>query len=274
LDDPQARATARAGTRDADPLVRLAALHLAESLPVSERASLAAPLLSDPLRALRIEAARVLAPAVAIAPVLVQDPAWQRAAAEFVAAQRYNADRPESRVALGSFAAMLGRLDDARAEFDAARRLDPAFVPAYVNAADVLRAAGREGDARDQLRDGLVHAPDSAVLHHAMGLWHARQKESADALRALERATRLAPDNPRYLYVYAVALNSFGRGPDALKVLERGAQRWPRQRDLQVALVTMYRDAGRRDAARGAATRLVGSFPEDDEAKALLRSLN
>ena len=100
---------ARLGAQDSHPLVRLAAVQAAEALPVPERAAVAAPLLGDPLRAVRIEAARVLAPAVPGSASLVRDPAWTRAAAEFVATQNYNADRPEARVALGSFDAALGR---------------------------------------------------------------------------------------------------------------------------------------------------------------------
>ena len=43
---------------DAQPLVRLASVRLAESLPPPEQLRVLAPLLSDPLRAVRIEAAR------------------------------------------------------------------------------------------------------------------------------------------------------------------------------------------------------------------------
>jgi len=232
------------------------------------------PLLGDPLRAVRIEAARVLAPAVLGSASRVGDPAWPRAAAEFVATQNYNADRPEARVALGSFDAALGRYDEAQAAFAAARKLDPTFAPAYVNAADAFRAAGKEAAARDTLKDGIAMMPDSAVLHHSLGLSYARQQQSADALRELERAVALAPDQSQYVYVYAVGLNSFGRTQDAIRTLERAAQRWPRQRDVQLALATMYRDAGRRDAARNVAKRYADAFPDDTEVQALVRSLN
>jgi len=265
---------ARRGAQDAHPLVRLAAVQAAEALPVPERAAVAVPLLGDPLRAVRIEAARVLAPAVPGSASLVRDPAWTRAAAEFVATQNYNADRPEARVALGSFDAALGRYDEAQAAFAAARKLDSTFAPSYVNAADAFRAAGKEAAARDTLKDGIAMMPDSAVLHHSLGLSYARQQQSADALRELERAVALAPDQSQYVYVYAVGLNSFGRTQDAIRTLERAAQRWPRQRDVQLALATMYRDAGRRDAARNVAKRYADAFPDDTEVQALVRSLN
>ena len=49
-----------AGARNTSPLIRLAAARLACSLPPAERIAVAAPLLCDPLRAVRIEAANAL----------------------------------------------------------------------------------------------------------------------------------------------------------------------------------------------------------------------
>ena len=71
--------------------------------------------------------------------------------------------------------------------------------------------AGKEPEARDILKAGLTVVPASPVLHYTLGLWLARQQQSADALRELERAASLAPDRARYAYVYAIALNSFGQ---------------------------------------------------------------
>src|SRR5436190_1938757 len=52
-----------AGTRDTDPAVRTAAVASLERVPPEERVPLVAPLLADPRRAVRIEAARVLSAA-------------------------------------------------------------------------------------------------------------------------------------------------------------------------------------------------------------------
>jgi hypothetical protein len=52
---------AQRAARDAQPLLRLAAVRLAESLPPSQQERVLGPLLSDPLLAVRIEAARAMA---------------------------------------------------------------------------------------------------------------------------------------------------------------------------------------------------------------------
>jgi predicted CXXCH cytochrome family protein len=271
--EPAAIAAALAGARDASPLVRLAAASVAESLPARERVAVAGPLLADPLRAVRVQAAGALAgaPPEWLAPR--DRAAWSRAADDYVAAQRYAADRPEARTNLGTFYARLGRLEDAKAEFVAATRLDRTYVPAYVNGADAYRAHGREEDALRWLDEGLAAAPRSAALHCALGLAQARRREDSAALASLERAARLDPGNVRYAYVHAVALSSFGRKREAIRALERAAARWPADRDVLFALATVRRDAGLRAAAREAARALVAAYPDDREARALAEQL-
>jgi tetratricopeptide (TPR) repeat protein len=271
--DPAAARAALAGARDSNALMRLAAAGLAQALPPGERVAVAGPLLADPLRAVRVEAAHALAGIAESQLGAEQRAAWSRAADEYVTVQRYNADRPEARTNLGSFYARLGRFDEAQAEFRAAIKLDKRFVPAYINAADAYREQAREDDALRVLQEGLAVAPESAALHHALGLAYARQKDNPAALRELERAAKLAPDNARYAYVYAVALHSFGRAPDAIRALERAAARWPTDRDTLFALAAMQRDAGARAAARKTVDALVAAYPDDREARALAEEL-
>ena len=253
---------------DAEPLVRLASTRMADSLTPESRATALAPLLRDPRRAVRIEAARALAGAQAALPAESHQ-AWQSAADEYVATLRYNADRPESRVALGGFFAATARTDEALAVFNDAIRFDPEFVPAYVNAADALRAVGRDTEAAGMLSAGLAKAPDSATLHHALGLTQVRLQQTDAAMASLKRATQLDPGVARYTYVYAVALNSTGRAGDAIQVLERAAQRWPHDRDMLMALASFQLDAGKTQAARKTVDALVGQYPEDREVQML-----
>ncbi len=269
---PEALAAARRGLGDADPLVRLFAIQVFESVPTRERLPVA-PLLADPVRVVRMEAAGVLAALPVTALTEGQRGAFARAAEEYVAGQRFNADRPEHRVNLGSFFAARGQGPDAERELRAALALDRRYVPAYVNLADLHRAHGREADAERALREGLAAMPDSAPLHHALGLSLARTRRMAESAAELGRAAALSPGDARFAYVYAVALHSAGKRGEALRVLERSLARHPDDRDTLVALATFNRDAGNRAAARDYARRLVAAFPGDPEAAGLARSL-
>jgi Flp pilus assembly protein TadD len=126
-----------------------------------------------------------------------------------VAAERFNADRPEHRTNLGGFLADRGDYVASEAEYRAALALDPRFTPAWANLADLMRLTSREGDAEAALREGLKQSPDSAALHHSLGLSLVRQQRRTEALAALKRATELEPSNRRFAYVYEVAKSEF-----------------------------------------------------------------
>ena len=115
--------------------------------------------------------------------------------------------------------------------------------------------------------------PSNATLHHVLGLAYAAAQQRDAALVEFARAVQLAPDNPRYTYVYAVALNSLGRSAEATRTLQRAAARWPADRNILFALAAMERDAGHKEEARRAARALVAADPEDREARALVEQL-
>jgi tetratricopeptide (TPR) repeat protein len=195
---------AEAGLKDPSPLVRRASIAVFEQLPPLQRKAVV-PLLDDPSRIVRMQAARTLAPLAddAFDPAALE--AFRKAAAEFVAAERFNADRPEHRSNLGGFFAERREAVAAEAEYQAALKLDPRFVPAWANLADLRRLQGRETEAEATLREGLKLAPDAAALHHSLGLSLVRQQRKAEALLELKRATDLEPGNVRYQYVYEIA---------------------------------------------------------------------
>jgi Flp pilus assembly protein TadD len=225
------------------------------------------------VRAVRLEAARVLAPVMTqgIGGKL-QD---QMAAAleEVVAAETVNADRPESNLNLGLLAASAGEPQVAEGAYRQAILLDPRFVPAYANLADLYRTQGRESDAESTLQTGLAAAPDSADLHHALGLTQVRAKRLDEAIVELKRATELAPANGRYAYVYAIALDSAGRTADAVSVLEDAADRDQGDRDILVALVQYHAKLGNRDSAFAWLAKLDAAAPDDPTLAELRRSL-
>jgi Flp pilus assembly protein TadD len=254
-------------------LLRLAAVGATEPLSSVERARLLAPLLRDPVRAVRIDAARLLARARdQLAPR--QAAAFERALAEYQRSQNLNADRPEAHVNLGILYAELGQTDSARAEYSEAIRLARYFVPAYVNLAELHRRDGRDQDGERILLEGLEEVAESPDLIHALGLLQVRQKRLDEAIVNLSRAVELAPENARYAYVYGVALHSAGDTEKAIRVLENAAAVNPGAGDLYLALSTIQRDMGRRKLALAAAKRLLAVRPDDRSAQALVAELD
>jgi tetratricopeptide (TPR) repeat protein len=266
-------ATARTGLADPDPMVRIGALDMLENVPADRVWSLVSPLLSDPVRGVRIRAASLLAGV----PTASQPPPdrarFDQAAAEFIDAQRVNAERPEGRTRLGNFLAQRGRAEEAEAEYRAALRLSPQYATAAINVADLYRQRGRDGEGEIVLRAALAASPREAALHHALGLTLTRLKQAEDALNELRRATELEPNQPRYAYVYAVALHSGGRHEEAISVLKQALRDHPANRDILQGLVSFNRMAGDAVAALAYAERLASLGPPDQGLTALIQQL-
>jgi Tfp pilus assembly protein PilF len=248
--------TLAAALRESNPLLRLAALQSLAGTPPDARVRWVAPLLADPLKAIRIEAASLLAavPAAQLSPE--QRTAFERAGAEYVASQRYNADRAEARVNLGTFYANRGDAAKAEEEIKTAIGLNRFFIPAYVNIADLYRAQGRDAEGERILREGLKVAPKSAMLHHALGLALVRLKRIDDAIAELDRAAALEPGNARFAYVYAVALDSMGKRDRAMAKLKQALAAHPNDRDILEALASFHQARGESAAAKKYAERL------------------
>ncbi len=250
-----------AGLADPDPMLRGAALDVLQSAPPQERIRLALGSIDDPSTIVRIKAARALA----IMPDQGGDAALRtqldQVFAEYVASQRANADRPEAHLNLGLFYTERRDPKQAEAEYRAALALQADFIPADVNLADFYRSYGRDADAEKVLTSGLQLVPGNADLLHALGLLRVRQGLVAEALPLFAAAMRADPNNPRYAYVYGVALHDSSEQSPGLAVLERALARFPRNPDLLAALAAYARDAGDTARAQAYTKRLEAISP-------------
>jgi Tfp pilus assembly protein PilF len=258
------------GLADDDPMVRLGALDLLERAPAAQIWAIAAPLLRDPVRGVRIRAAQLLA-AVPTSQQPENDRiAFEAAAHEFVMAQRLHADRPENRTLLGNFLVRRRDYPGAEAELKAALRLSAQFVPAAVNLADMFRELGRDPEGEAILRQALATSPDNATLHHNLGLVLVRLKRATEAIEAFRRAFEIDPTTARHGYVYAVALNSAGRVAASLSILVRNVARHPQDRETLLALINYNQSEGNYSAALQYAERLAKLEPGRQEVNNLI----
>ena len=264
---------AQNGLSDPDPMVRIGALDMLENVPASQIWPLVAPLLSDASRGVRIRAVELLATVPSASQPTADRQSFESAAAEFIAAQRLNADRPEARSALANFYARRGQTVEAEAEYRSALRLSPQFAPAAINLADLYRQLGREPEGAAILRTTIAASPEDAGLHYALGLALIRLKQPDEAIGEFQRAAEIEPNRARYSYVYGVALNSAGRREQAITVLKENLLRHPRDRDTLLALISFAREAADLRAALDYAQRLAAIAPGDPNLTALIDNL-
>jgi tetratricopeptide (TPR) repeat protein len=277
--DSVAEVAEHEGAVDQSPLVRRAAARALSGVAPRASADLLSPLLNDPVRSVRIEAAEVVtgtprdgSPTGDSLPTGAGE-ALGRAIDEYVAAQELNADRPEAHLNLALLFVRQKQYGRAKVELDNALSLDPAFAPAAVNLADLDRELGREDEGERILIDALGRSPGDGSLEHALGLLLVRERREPEALAHLAAAAQLDPANARFAYVYAVALNGAGQTEKAIDVLEDDVRRHPYDRDSLTALAQFYSDTGNQRRALAFANRLAQVDPDNPQVRQLLSKL-
>lgn len=270
---PDALSAIRAAVADPDPQVRRAAVDAIAAVDIRARLNLLLPLLGDEVLGVRVAAAGALADARAEQLESEQWSALEKATAEYVATELFNADRAEHWLNLAAFYASRGAYDDAEKAFAEARRRAPALAAIYVNQADFYRMLGREGDSEQTLLSGLEAAPNDAALQHALGLLRVRQQQSDAALSALGKAVDLAPESARFAYVYGVALESYGQADEAIKVWRAALFHQPNDREILYALIGAQMKQGEVKQALADAQYLLQLQPDDNELRDFVRQL-
>jgi Tfp pilus assembly protein PilF len=246
-----------------DPMIRASAAEVLAAADPALKAQALAPLLRDPTRLVRMQAARSLAGVGEAALRPADLAAFEKALDEYVAGQMFTAERPESRSNLGALFLARGRTEQARAEFARALELDRTFAPAAIQLAEIARQGGDEKAAEAILAKALADNPGSGALAHALGLSLIRQKRADEAIARLALAAQLAPEGPHYAYVYAVALHDTGAPAKAVEVLRGALARLPNNREILSALASYEAEAGDFTAALGHVQALEKLEPDD-----------
>ncbi|MCZ6873009.1 MAG: tetratricopeptide repeat protein, partial [bacterium] len=259
--------------QEANPLLRVTAVGSLEGFPPRSRLEAAAPLLHDPIRAVRMEAARVLSaiPADAFSSTQRQD--FEAALSEYTALQRAMADTPGAHLNLAVVEANQGQFASAEQSYQTALRLDRAFLPARFNLATLYNRMGRNTDAERILREALRHAPEEGELYYSLGLLLAEEKRLADAVDAVRQATEVLPERARVQYNYGLTLQHLGRRSEAEAALLKAYQLEPEDARVLQALAVFYIQAQQWGPAATYAEQLVRLYPNTPGPQRLLRQI-
>lgn len=233
-----------------EPQVRESAARAVSAfLPPAERAPLLAPLLDDPVKAVRIAAARDL---LGVGPDALGNaqPTWNAAITEYESVQKNLAERAEANLNLAMLYQASGRGGEVESLLRTALRRDADFHPALVTLVQWLEANGRSQEAHSLLASSLQAHPDAALLHHTQGLSLVRAGQTAQAMSFLRKAAQLEPQNAQYGYVLAVALHDSGQVDKACAELERLLKVQPANRNARLSLIRYYLDNGQEPKAQ------------------------
>ncbi len=161
--DPAAVARSAALLADPDPLVRSAAAGALGALPPAERLAALTPALTDPMRSVRVAAARALLDAQP-APGSAGAAALGAAMRDWQAALATRMDFPETNLQIAGAGLTMRNWSLALDGFSEAVALDPQLVDGWSMIVQILAALNRPDEARAALAQAMAVNPGNPVL--------------------------------------------------------------------------------------------------------------
>ncbi|MEN8189814.1 MAG: tetratricopeptide repeat protein [Thermodesulfobacteriota bacterium] len=204
-----------------EPLLRRTGLVALPPLPPEELERVVVPLLGDPVKGVRIEAARAL---TALPAGLLSGKSrdlYEKVLAEFEKTALYSADFAASRLNLGALYSRLGQLARAEEHFKKAVAIDRDYHAARSNLAVIYSRQGKNDLAKEQLRKALAVNPQLPDVHYSLGLLLSEQKQYREAADHLKSAAEGMVNHARVHYNLAQLLVFLGDADGAAKAFGR-----------------------------------------------------
>ena len=252
-----------AGLSDEEPLIRQTAIRcFPDATPILRLLHLS-PLLYDPIKAVRIEAAQRLS---AIPEDMMPDDIEKKfgeVLSEYKAAMAHTGDFATSRHNLGIMYANLGNIDSAITQYKKAIDIDDAFYPAKVNLAMLYNRKGLNREAEKLLTDVVTAHPRMYEIKYSLGLLLVEEKRLHEAERYLKEAAVGLPQRGRIYYNLGLLQQQINLDQAALASLKHAVRIDPDNLDFMYALADFYLKRRQWEPAKTIAEQMIEKHPAE-----------
>ena len=248
---------------DEEALIRRTAVVFIQQPDPEKLAKTLIPMLYDPIKTVRIEAAQRLAGQLSIYLDSEQKKVFQTVLQEFEAAMAYSADFAFARYNLGNLYMATERPEDAISQYEAAIRIDNQFVPAKANLALLLNQKGQNEQAERLLREVVTAQPGLYEMSYSLGLLLVEMQRYREASRYLSHASAGLPDRARIHYNLGLLYQQLGDATRAEAELRAALNLELRNLDFQYGLADHYLKRGLFEKARPIAADMASMHPEN-----------
>jgi len=259
---------------DETSLMRQTALHHLPPFAPQQRMAAVGPLLDDPVKGVRIEAARNLTAVPGNRLDKRFEKTFATALTEFQQAMTYSADFAASRQNLGTIDSYLGKYEQAEANFKKAIAIDRDFYPAQLNLSVVYSRQGKTAKAEALLRRVLKRHPQLADAHYSLGLLLAEKKQWAQAVEHLAKAAQGLPYRSRVQYNLGQLLAFLGKDRQAEAALSKALEIQPDNMDYLAAAARFYIQRKNFSVARRIAKKMQAVQPSNPMGAQLLKFID
>ena len=246
---------------DAEALIRRTAV---DNLNVSDpkrQGALLSSILYDPVKAVRIEAARKMTE-ISDAPLdSNQKMVFQTSLDEYQKSMEYSADFAFGRYNLANLYVALKQPQNAVESYRAAIKIDNLFYPAKVNLAMLYNQMGQNKEAETLLREVVTFHPEMYEVHYSLGLLLAEEKKYAEAANYLNQAAKGMPNRDRIHYNLGLLLQQLKQDSDAEASLLKAQELAPDNLNYLYALADFYLKRKKLQKARSIAREMVARHP-------------
>jgi len=247
---------------DAEALIRRTAV---DNLNVSDpkrQSALLSSILYDPVKAVRIEAARKMTE-ISDAPLdRNQKMVFQTSLDEYQKSMEYSADFAFGRYNLANLYVALKQPQKAVESYRAAIKIDNLFYPAKVNLAMLYNQMGQNNEAETLLREVVTSHPEMYEVHYSLGLLLAEEKKYAEAANYLNQAAKGMPNRDRIHYNLGLLLQQLKQDSDAEASLLKAQELAPDNLNYLYALADFYLKRKKLQKARSIAQEMVDRHPD------------
>jgi tetratricopeptide (TPR) repeat protein len=256
---------------DDEALIRRTAVESIHSSDQREIAKRIAPLLYDPVKAVRMETANRLVGEPSKHLSSDQQKVFQTDLNEFEASMEYSADFAFGRYNLGNLFASLNRPEEAIQNYRAAIKIDGLFYPAKVNLAMLHNQRGENDKAEVLLREVLAAQPQMYEIAYSLGLLLSEMKKYNQAVVYLGKASKGMPGRARVHYNLGLLLQYLRRDAEAEAALLKALKLEADSMDYLYALADHYMKRGKLEKAKIIAEQMVAKHPGQRIGQELLK---
>jgi tetratricopeptide (TPR) repeat protein len=255
--------TMEIGLMDDEALIRRTAVSTIQLADRQKLAKLIGPMLYDPVKGVRIEAASRLAGDLKTHLDTDQQQVFQTVLQGFEAAMLYSADFSFGRYNLANLYGELDRPEEAIDNYEAAIKIDNQFYPAKVNLAMLYNQQSKNEQAEMLLKEVAESEPQLYDISYSLGLLLVEMQKNNEAIIYLEKAARGLPDRARIHYNLGLLYQQMQRTMRAEKELQLAMMLEPESFDFQYGLADHYLKRGMFREAKRNAEKMAAMHPDN-----------